>query len=160
MIIMIEGPDGSGKTTLAQRLAKQTGFVYEHRSKPKDEEERRNMLSGYYYGVTSDKNLIWDRCWYSEIVYGGVMRDQSVITTEEMWDLERTLAACGGGLIIHCTEDHPELLWDRATARGEDYIMKYEDLAAITLEYERLLHGLPHYIPVVRYELSKNMYRM
>ena len=39
MIIIIEGPDGSGKTTLANQLSKQTGYKIIHRVQPKSEEE-------------------------------------------------------------------------------------------------------------------------
>lgn len=153
MIIIIEGPDGSGKTTLAQQLSLQTGFTYTHRSKPKDDEERRNMLKSYYDEAGSGKNMIWDRCWYSEMVYGKVMRDQSVISMEEMLKLEHHLASNGGGLVIHCT-DEMDNLWDRLNIRGEDYITSYADLAQIKLEYEMLFHFSQHLLPVTRYELS------
>ena len=40
MIIIIEGPDGSGKTTLANQLSKQAGYKVIHRVQPKTEEEK------------------------------------------------------------------------------------------------------------------------
>ena len=35
MIFILEGPDGSGKTTLANQLSKQTGFKVIHKVQPK-----------------------------------------------------------------------------------------------------------------------------
>ena len=43
MIVIIEGPDGSGKTTLANQLSKQTGYKIIHRVQPKSEEEKAIM---------------------------------------------------------------------------------------------------------------------
>ena len=40
MLIIIEGPDGSGKTSLANKIAAQTGWPIVHRSQPKNEEEK------------------------------------------------------------------------------------------------------------------------
>ena len=73
MILIIEGPDGSGKTTLAEKLSKQTGFPVIHRSQPKTEEEKANMMKGYMETIKSGKNAIFDRCWYSEMAYGPPM---------------------------------------------------------------------------------------
>ena len=37
MIIIIEGPDGSGKTTLAEKLSRQTKYPILHRTQPKSD---------------------------------------------------------------------------------------------------------------------------
>ena len=44
MVIIIEGPDGAGKTTLAEQLSRQTGYTIVHMSQPKTEEEKENTL--------------------------------------------------------------------------------------------------------------------
>lgn len=152
MIIILEGPDGSGKTTLAKQLSRQTGYPYEHRSKPENEEEKAKMMIEYLQMCKSRQNLIVDRCWYSEMVYGKVMRDQSYIDYTQMYELERMLAK-GGAIIIYCTASKAAL-WMRATQRGEDYITSRDDFNAICEEYEKLM-SVPHYIPVVRYEYKE-----
>jgi len=152
MIIILEGPDGSGKTTLAKQIARQTGYTYEHRSKPENEEEKARMMGEYIQMCKSKQNIIVDRCWYSEMVYGKVMRDQSYIDYPQMYELERMLAK-NGAIIIYCTAP-TAALWMRATKRGEDYITCREDFNAICEEYNKLMN-VPHYIPVVKYEYKE-----
>lgn len=152
MILIIEGPDGSGKSTLAAKLSKQTGYPVVHRSQPKNEEERQQMMQMYLDAVKSSDNVIFDRCWYSEMVYGSVMRDKSYIDDKQMLYLETALAE-KGAMIIHCT-DYVEILWRRCSARGEDYIKSIETLASIKDSFDYTMNNLPHIIPVVTYRLS------
>jgi thymidylate kinase len=151
MIIIIEGPDGSGKTRLAEQLSKQTGYKIRHRSKPETEEERTKMMDDYLVDIRSNKNIIWDRSFYSEMVYGNVMRDKSYINWTQMLQLETELANVGA-IIIHCTADILKL-WDRCKSRGEDYIKDIDKLEAIRDGFEELLTKRPHNIPVVNYKV-------
>ena len=43
---------------------------------------------------------------------------------------------------------------ERATQRGEDYITSRDNFNSICEEYDRLM-GVPHYVPVVRYEYKE-----
>lgn len=148
MILIIEGPDGSGKTTLAEQLSKQTGYPIVHRSQPKTDEEKKRMMGQYIQDIKAGKNVIWDRCWYSEMCYGPVMRDASVITYPQMYELEAMLAKTGA-MIIYCTGPKAAL-WTRCQKRGEDYITSRDDFNAICDKFDEVMN-VPHYIPVVRY---------
>lgn len=148
MVIIIEGPDGSGKTTLANKIAKQTGYILLHRTQPKSEEEKKNMMTEYLQVIKAGKNVVMDRCWYSEMVYGPVMRDNSVISYPEMYELEKLLCR-KGGLIIYCT-DKPDVLWRRCQERGEEYIKDISTHTKICEGFDELM-GVPHLIPVVKY---------
>lgn len=149
MIFIIEGPDGSGKSTLAEKLSKQTGYPVVHRSQPKTEEEKKRMMGQYLAAIDNGKSIIFDRCWYSEMVYGPVMRDASVISYPEMYLLEEKLAK-NGAIIIYCT-DKPKTLWRRATKRGEDYVTDYDTFERICTGFDVLM-SVPHIIPVVKYD--------
>ena len=150
MIIIIEGPDGAGKTTLANKIKDQTGYLLMHRSQPKTEEDKKRMMDEYMQVIKSGKNCVFDRSWYSEMVYGPVMRDASVITYPQMYELERMLAR-NGALIIHCTG--PEIaLWKRCLKRGEDYITDRETFSKIYTGFDELMHDVPHIVPVLTYE--------
>lgn len=148
MIFIIEGPDGSGKTTLAETLSTQTGYPIIHRTQPKSDEEKAEMMESYIDVIKSGRNAIFDRCWYSEMVYGPVMRDTSVISYGQMQYLESILSKVGA-LIIYCT-DVPEVLWQRATRRGEDYITDYATFLEICNGFETVM-SMHHNIPVVKY---------
>lgn len=150
MIIILEGPDGSGKTTLANTLSKQTGYFVLHRSQPKTEEDKARMMDEYMQVIKAGKNCIMDRSWYSEMVYGPVMRDASVINYPQMYALEKQLARVGG-LVIYCTGSL-QTLWKRCLARGEDYIVDKDTYTKIYLGYQTLMEDVPHLIPVVTYE--------
>ena len=149
MIFIIEGPDGSGKTTLAEKLSRQTGYPVVHRSQPKSEEEKLRMLDEYVEAINTGRNVIFDRCWYSEMAYGPVMRDKSIITYPEMYLLEEKLAK-HGALIIYCT-DNPKTLWRRATKRGEEYITDFDTFDRICTNFD-IIMGVPHLVPVVKYD--------
>ena len=148
MIIIIEGPDGSGKTTLAEKLSKQTKWPIVHRSQPKTEEEKACMMQSYLEVIKQGKNCIFDRCWYSEMAYGPTMRDESVISYPEMYHLEKALAK-HGAIIIYCT-DKPDILWKRCQRRGEDYIKFKADFVDICEAYDDIMNA-PHLVPVVKY---------
>lgn len=156
MMIIIVGPDGSGKSTLAKQLSAQTGYPIEHRSKPKNQSEKDAMLDMYKTLAVAGENVILDRAWYCEIVYGDIMRDESYINIDQMHELEELITGSGGGLIIHCTDDVAKL-WDRCMLRGEDYIQDYDTLANIKYMYEWLMHDIKHTIPVVRYTIDENL---
>lgn len=151
MIIIIEGPDGAGKTTLAKYLNEGFNIPVLHRTKPKDEEEKKTMMRGYLDDIQEQRSIVWDRCWYSEMVYGPIMRDKSWISVKEMWDLERSM---GKALIIYCT-GNVNTLWQRCKERGEDYIMSKEQLAKIKNGFDELFYDTYHFIPVVTYDATK-----
>lgn len=153
MIIILEGPECAGKTTLAKQLLAQMGCSIVHRSQPKTEEEKQFMMNTYVDIIENterDTMVIFDRCWYSEMVYGKIMRDKSYISLDQMSALEEMLMH-RGALIIHCTSD-TSTLWSRCLTRGEDYITDVDTLHEIKCGFDHLMHEVAHLIPVVKYE--------
>lgn len=151
MFIILEGPDGSGKSTLAKKISKQTGYEIHHFSYPKSEEEKSLMFDMYLDFIRTNDNVILDRAWYSEIVYGSIVRNGSAIDISEMNKLEKAVAEKSGGIIIHCN-DNLEALWGRFSARGDDYIdVEKSLLASLSSGYEVLLDDTHHVLPVVCY---------
>ena len=149
MIIIIEGPDGSGKTSLAEKISKQTKYPIIHRTQPKSEEEKKRMMGEYLQLIRSNKNCILDRCWYSEMAYGPVMRDASVLSYPQMYELEEMLAKTGA-IIIYATGPKAAL-WQRCQRRGEDYVTSRDNFNAICENFDAIMN-VPHHVPVVRYE--------
>ena len=156
MILILAGPDCSGKSTLAKQLSAQTGYPIQHRRKPKNQAEKDAMMAMYRNLAVTGTDVILDRAWYCEMVYGDIMRDKSYINVDQMYELEVLVARNGGGIIIHCT-DETNKLWDRCMERGEEYIQDYETLANIKYMYEWLMHSVPHTLPVVRYTINENL---
>jgi len=144
MIYILEGPDGAGKSVLANQLQQQTGFEVIHRVQPKSQEDKAKMYETYLH---IPKNTILDRSWYSEMVYGPVMRDDHIISFYQMYDLERLYSSIGA-VIIYCT-GKPDKLWQRCLKRGEEYILAKDTFIDICKGYDKLFN-VPHLLPVIK----------
>jgi len=148
LVIILEGPDGGGKTTLANKLSIMTGYKIAHFSYPRTQDDIDRMYTMYVDALKSAGNVIFDRCWYSDMVYGPVMRDGATITYPQMFELER-LAARRGAIVVYCT-DSKTALWQRAMRRGEDYVTSKEKFDAICDGYDVLFKS-PHIVPIMKY---------
>jgi thymidylate kinase len=152
MIYILEGPDGSGKTTYANSLSKMTKYKVKHFSYPVNDAANDTAMFNEYADILKhSNNIIIDRCWYSEMCYGPALRGITQITYPQMYELE-SIAASKGALIVYCTDSKANL-WSRATARGEEYITDKEVFSTICDAYEELFR-IPHIIPVVRYKVA------
>jgi thymidylate kinase len=157
VIIFLEGPDGSGKSTLAKKMSDEYGWPLIAFSYPKNEHEKKTMFDMYVEFIRTHDNVIVDRCWYSEIVYGLIMRNEANISNDQMYELERLVVAEGGGMVIHCTAE-PELLYNRVSGRGDDYIpVNKAFIQNIKWSYDLLMQDTPHVLPIVRYEYHENL---
>lgn len=80
-MIVVEGPDGAGKSTLVQKMIEAFGLE----EFPTSEGDRDNMykhtISRGYIGLeemvspSGNKTLVFDRWYFSELVYGPLWRD-------------------------------------------------------------------------------------
>ncbi len=95
-IIVLEGPDGSGKTTLAKTL-EGYGYAYEHRGTPDCE-----ALRFYLTPVVSRWRdpLVLDRLHIGSYVYGTIFRSGDDLNEFERWVLEGSLLARGAVVVI------------------------------------------------------------
>jgi deoxyadenosine/deoxycytidine kinase len=153
--IILEGPEAAGKSTLAKRMSSMYGYEVVHFSYPKTDLEKKNMFDMYQELVYANNGVIIDRCWYSEMVYGPIVRDGSNITLPQMYELEKMIISQGGGMVIHCTAPIAKL-WERFKRRGDDYIRQdFETLLLLKKQYETLMHKVPHVLPVMRYEVNE-----
>jgi thymidylate kinase len=155
MIIVLEGPDGAGKTTLATKLVASTGWRLKHYSAPQSDEEAAQMKGMYLQDMRMCRNAIFDRSWYSDMAYGPVMRGKAVISAVDMYELERALMK-QGGLVVYCTAPVPKL-WQRCKLRGETYLTEEQQLQAIVDNYNNVFNIMPHIVPVTRYEYNEDM---
>ena len=138
MIYIIEGPDGAGKTTLVEQICKSNyNAVVKHFGAPQTPEEADNYYKVYVEAINAkrdDEVLIFDRSWYSDMVYGPVMRNRHEMTQEHADMLSAMVVARGGGIIIYCTAPI-KVLWARCQRRGETYLQNQAQLQAISIGY-------------------------
>ena len=120
MIFIFEGPDGSGKTTLAEKLQQQTGYPLIHHSNPQPGEgwfaDYMDLIAKH--GPTG---LILDRSWTSDFGYAPVFRPTEQMFLPQYQALDCAVKAYGGGVYVYCTSSI-HTLWKRCKVRGEDFV--------------------------------------
>lgn len=149
MITFIEGVDGSGKTTLANKL-KEKGFVQVNlpeRSDNKSEENAnwREFCYTYCNYVKNDVAFIADRSMISEIVYR--MQDfQETFVTESLF-----AKFLHGIQVVYCNSGTS---YQDAIARGDDNIKNVAQHVERSILYNGFIYFLQevYEIPVCTYD--------
>lgn len=156
-IILVEGMDGAGKTTFIDRLSSLGGNIVKAHLTHQDELDQPNPILRYtnLFDCYKDKGvdtLILDRGWYSDIVYGIVLRGKSGVAYSELRAIER--AALGyGTLSIFFLSTTVETAWKRCKARGEDLIKDKTTLKLIAGTYTSEIRCAKEHSPAIIYEV-------
>lgn len=155
MYYIIDGPDGAGKSTLARQIQEANpGSIILHFGTPATEEEANNYWLTYFNALKdyADKVVIFDRSWYSDMVYGPVMRNRCEMSPEHAEMLEMTVRSLGGGIVIYCTGVQSKL-WSRCVRRGETYIPDSAVHKRICEAYDSVMRDIT-WLPVIRYNTT------
>ena len=148
MLIIVEGGDGSGKSTLVQKL-KTFNFKIE---KPAALNNRHQFE--YYerlalQSIYNEENVILDRSFISELVYRVYDKKKPHLKLSEMFAL---LKYCK---IILCETGTQ---FQDALERGEDNITTEEDSIQIKMLYRHYISLMEQFenVPVLRYNWQKD----
>lgn len=79
MRVILEGCDGSGKSTFAETLATEYGCDILHMTRYSDK-----SLKSYLIKMSVNDNIIFDRCFISEYVYSKVFNRYSQINDDNI----------------------------------------------------------------------------
>lgn len=140
-ILVLEGPDGSGKSTIADRVVELTGarlvkFDAPDGDRPGGEFERftRPIKNVVLEGV---ELIVLDRFYYSEFVYGPHFRGGVLGDLGQYARIERFAQQ-----IADVTRVYVDVPWETnsawLTSRGDESV-NVDDLAALRAGYDRLL---------------------
>ena len=140
MMIIIEGPDGAGKTTLANEFVK-LGFEYRHEGVPKPGTDMFEWYTQQLLSVELGQNVVFDRLLLSEWVYGHVVRERSAITFHQLRLLLRLFYA-SAGVMIMCSTDEDVIIDNWRKRKGVEYVQQEAQLKAINTRYNSLFTEL------------------
>lgn len=105
-IIVLEGCDGAGKSTLAGRIASMLNeptAIFHHGSYVglTGHEIAQKYVDSMLPALYGDAPVILDRCWHSEAIYGAVYRNGlNRLTTATVRMLDRLALTCGGAMVL------------------------------------------------------------
>ncbi len=144
VIILLEGPDGTGKTTLAHDLAEKHGLEYLHFDIP----DKPPLDYWFETLINVNKPMVIDRLHLSEDAYGPVFRDGSALTDNDRWVMEGWLWARKCGLVMCLTT------WENMAANQLLVKGKYhgENQKLVVKNYEELIQQTT--LPMVIYDYT------
>lgn len=77
-VVILEGPDGAGKTTLAKVFEERFGYRYHHEGPPPAEKNLLNYYGALLYDAChADQPVVFDRLHVGEAVYGPLLRSNN-----------------------------------------------------------------------------------
>jgi thymidylate kinase len=144
-VIIVEGPDGAGKTTLVEHLAGEFNIKVGERGVADRDKLYTVTRSDTYnaLGLAVRGNLdakIWDRLFFSEMVYAPVVGRECEFSTEEQIFVRRILT-CLGCPIIVCLPPWEVVKANVAGSKQMDGVE--ENLKHIYAAYQRVCEGMP-----------------
>ena len=159
MIVLVEGPDGAGKTTLINDLVdysndKKVGCT-KLTTLPRDWPDQfrlwRELFTSLRDYRLSPHIYLIDRSFLSEIIYRMVMNDKEAnIKLQDVTTLMKSVSA-----IVYC--NHKDA-YNFAKKRGEDYVTDELTHSRITNGYEIMIGVIEMFTDtdVIYYDLTLN----
>lgn len=161
MIIILEGPDGGGKTTLSEYIrqhisdGRMTHTIKHGPYKGYDSESLcKTFFRSMTPAITYDDHVIMDRCWLSEPIYGDVYRNgENRIDLPRRRMLER-VALSRGAVVIQCQPEFDVCAKTFLSRQNEEYLDNVEQLKKVYDEYEVL--GTRTHLPIIQYDYTQD----
>jgi hypothetical protein len=155
-LILVEGPDGAGKTTLVNRLAKEFDLTIGERSAPNRDELWKSTVEDTFKALAhavrgrkfeaawgslfaGDPVFIWDRLFYSEFVYAGITPRPVQFNDEQAVHVARMIDALNCPVIL-CLPPR-EVVITNVMGPGRQMAGVVDRIEHIYDEYRGLLDG-------------------
>jgi thymidylate kinase len=147
--VVVEGPDGSGKTTLIRRLRNKYHWPVCHVVQPGNPDIKQML------GLIEHSPLIFDRFHWSPVTYGATLRDGPELTRYDLWALEGALANQGCINIYCCTDQRTMLKNNKAAEQLWEETKQKEPMGRLTASYDDFFWNITD-LPSLRYDYKKD----
>jgi predicted kinase len=139
-LIIFEGVDGVGKTTLSRIAAAELGARYVHLGPFPGVTDglARLYVEAMMPAVLGHADVVLDRSWLSEPIYGAVYRDGADRIGLNQRALERLAWRCET-LVIRCDATWSAVAKGFRQRRGAEYLATEDQLKAVWERYENRL---------------------
>ena len=134
-IYITEGSDAAGKSTLSESLSKKLNMPIYHGSSFEASKSSNEVLFNSFLKYTNLDDIIIDRYTYSNLVYATLYKDYSIITYEQLEQIENLIK--NKAVLVYLYADS-EVIKSRLNSRGDDYV-KADMVDSILAEYEKVL---------------------
>ena len=161
-LIIVEGPDGAGKTGWAVRYAHETRSLYVHMGPFKGVSQEalgRFYAEAMMPAVLGTSDVVMDRCWLSEQPYGRAFRGgQDRVGVETRRLLERLALRCRTNVVLALPPI--EVVREnflRRHQRGEEMLLAVSQLNVVYAWYRENLLLRPREttaLPVIHYDYT------
>lgn len=116
MLIILEGVDKSGKSTLAKELRSLLKWPVIHFGKPGSDP----ALEYAQFLLNCNEDIICDRFFIGEMVYGPLLRDKRSMSPMQIITIERMCRKIGT-ILVHVSPPY-SIIQDRLTELGDDMV--------------------------------------
>lgn len=139
IVILLEGVDGCGKTTIAQKLIDKYKFSYIHLSKLKENQDiysyYDNILNVIKYNKNLQNDIILDRGYLTNIVYCNLFNDDKQIINEHLIKLHNLIDLGIIGL------PNKKLYLEDYENIKQNRVELYDNMVEVYSEFEKLWLG-------------------
>lgn len=150
-LIILDGPDGAGKTSLAREIVRQTGGVYMHQTYRWKDRMFTYHLAALHRAIklSETRFVVIDRLWMSEVCYANAYRGGSTWPLAYRF-LERLILKHAALEVVCLPENLRDHLRDYETLKNERDEM-YSDISPVCIEYHKLWDKVKDWPHVRRY---------
>jgi thymidylate kinase len=159
MIIIIEGADGTGKTTLSKKLIEKLQAKYIHLTWSREldvrmlEYQTEALIEAYEYVLNINKPCIIDRHWISELIYSKVFRHGTRMPGYGEI-VEKFIEAIGGFTIL-CLSTNLEKHKQRYELLKGNRIEMYTDVSEVVTLYNVFYNNVKTNKNYIKYEIEE-----